>query len=85
MDEKLVTIGKYRTAIEAHMARAVLEEEGVRCYVQDEELVTMLSHVGTALGGVKLCVAACDAERAAGILAELEQTHQTPSAEEDEE
>ncbi len=68
MTNDLVTITTFENGPEAHAARLRLESEGIRAAVNDEVVVNWLWYVGTALGGVKLQVAAADAERARAIL-----------------
>lgn len=59
------TIRTYVNAVEAEMDRQVLENEGVRTYVMDENMGSMF-HV--AVGGVKLMVDDADVEKAEEIL-----------------
>ena len=66
MDE-LVTIGRFATAVEANVARARLEVEGIDAHVAGEfSILSGLS--GTAT--IELQVAGRDAELASGILGE---------------
>ena len=68
--DDLVTIAAYGTPQEASIAKGLLEDEGIHCYLVGTESGHMLSFVGAgnALGGVKLQVAEHDAEEAAQIL-----------------
>ena len=59
------TIRTYVNAVEAEMDRQVLENEGVRTYVMDENMGSMF-HV--AVGGVRLAVDDADVEKAIEIL-----------------
>ena len=59
------TIRTYVNAVEAEMARQVLENEGVRACVVDGHMGNMF-HV--AVGGVKLAVDEADVEKAIEIL-----------------
>ena len=59
------TIRTYVNAVEAEMDRQVLENEGVRACVMDENMGLMF-HV--AVGGVKLMVDDADVEKAEEIL-----------------
>lgn len=59
------TIRTYVNAVEAEMVRQVLENEGVRASVMDENMGSMF-HV--AVGGVKLMVDDADVEKAEKIL-----------------
>jgi hypothetical protein len=73
----LVTIQKYGTPQEAHLARSVLDAAGIEACVTDESTATWMWYVGTALGGARVQVAEHDAERARQVL----QDAKTPSAE----
>lgn len=59
------TIRTYVNVVEAEMDRQVLENEGVRACVMDENMGSMF-HV--AVGGVKLMVDDADVEKAIEIL-----------------
>ena len=59
------TIRTFENAIQAEMVRQVLENEGVRACVIDENMGSMF-HV--AVGGVKLAVDDADVEKAEEIL-----------------
>lgn len=59
------TIRTYVNVVEAEMDRQVLENEGVRACVMDENMGAMF-HV--AVGGVKLMVDDADVEKAEEIL-----------------
>ncbi len=71
--DDLVTIATYGTPQEASIAKGLLEDEGIHCYLVGTESGHMLSIVGAgnALGGVKLQVAE-HAGEAAQILDTLE-------------
>ncbi len=59
------TIRTYVNVVEAEMDRQMLENEGVRAYVMDENMGSMF-HV--AVGGVRLAVDDADVEKAEMIL-----------------
>ena len=67
---KLVTIRRYSNAWQAQTTRNRLAEAGIPAFVTEAETSTMLSHIGTALGGVRVRVAADDEQRALQILAD---------------
>jgi hypothetical protein len=56
-------------AHEAHLAKALLESEGIEAWVLDAGQIGVEWHVAGALGGIKVGVRAGDAERAREILA----------------
>lgn len=68
----LATIQRFGTPQEAHLARSVLDAAGIEACVTDESAATWLWHVGTALGGTRVQVAAHDAERARQVLQQAE-------------
>lgn len=70
MSEELVTIATFSMAIEADLARAKLESEGIECFLADEHTVTVNWLYSQAVGGVKLQVKEADAQRAIGVLKE---------------
>jgi hypothetical protein len=69
MSGRLVTVATYLNAAEARLARAALVGAGIRAVLSNDATSDVLSHVGTALGGVKLIVDEKDAERAVAVLA----------------
>jgi hypothetical protein len=68
MPDELVEIASYWTTREAVVARAALEGQDVRCFMEDNQVVDMVPLVANAVGSVKILVAASDAERARTIL-----------------
>lgn len=66
----LVTVAIYPNEQEASIAEATLAEEGINAFLLGDHTATMLSYVGSALGGVQLQVATGDAERARHLLQE---------------
>lgn len=71
--EALVTVGRFYSPGEAHLARALLESEGIDACVLEERLpaVSLLTGAPTALS--RLEVHPGDAERALAVLAEAEE------------
>lgn len=66
----LVTIARYDFPHEAHIARSLLDSEGIPCFVADEHTVNMNWLYTFAMGGVRVQVPAQFAEQANLILAE---------------
>src|ERR1019366_7705113 len=62
----LVTLTTFRTAQDAHLAKAVLEDEGVPAFLGDENVASIAPYV--VANGVRLQVAADDLGRAEVIL-----------------
>ena len=67
--EKLVTVATYNFPAEADVQRLLLEQEGIQTFLADGNLVGMDWLYSNAVGGVKIQVAASDADRAMTILA----------------
>lgn len=74
MREKMVTVGTFDMPTEAHLAKGLLEANGLTALLADELTVGVAWHLSNAVGGIKLQVAESDVERAAGILAAREDT-----------
>lgn len=70
MSDRLVKLAVFSDAATAHMAKARLAAAGIDSAVLDENVTSVLSHLGAAIGGVKLLVHEADAARAAALLAE---------------
>lgn len=68
-DAPLVAIASFATAFEAHLAKGLLESEGLHVSVIDEHMVSANAALVYAMGGVKLLVRAPHAQRALDILA----------------
>ena len=63
-----VVISTYDNYVSAHIAMGRLEEDGIKCWLKDENTVTIDPILTNAVGGIKLMVAAPQAERASAIL-----------------
>jgi hypothetical protein len=64
----LVTVRRYRDLSEAFVARAVLEGEGIPCFLQDENFVRLDWGYSNFIGGMRLQVSAKDAAFAEELL-----------------
>ena len=71
-----VVINAYNNYIDAHIARGVLEEEGINCWLKDENTVTIDPILTNAVGGIKVMVYKEQAERAWEILSNLKKEQQ---------
>jgi DNA-directed RNA polymerase subunit RPC12/RpoP len=67
-----VLLQSYDNYISAHIAMGRLEEDGVNCWLKDENTATINPILSNAIGGIKLMVESTQAERAATILKDLE-------------
>ncbi len=63
MPQKLITIANFTLPVEANLAKAKLESDGIQSFVIDEHTVGMDFAYSQALGGVKLQVRKKDARR----------------------
>ncbi|MDZ4795790.1 MAG: DUF2007 domain-containing protein [Bacteroidota bacterium] len=63
-----IVLNSYNNYIEAHIAKGVLEAEGIGSWLKDENTVTIDPILTNAVGGIKILVAKADAERAWEIL-----------------
>lgn len=66
--EKLVTITTFDMPTEAHLAKNLLEANGLTAFLADEFIVGIAWHLSNALGGIKLQVPETEAERAIATL-----------------
>jgi hypothetical protein len=66
----LVTVRKYRDLPEAFVARSVLENAEIECYLQDENTIRMDWLWSNAIGGARLQVAAEDEAAANEVLSQ---------------
>jgi Zn finger protein HypA/HybF involved in hydrogenase expression len=68
---EFIVLNSYPNYIEAHIAKGVLEEQDIRCWLKDENTVTIDPILTNAVGGIKIMVAKVQAERARDILQQL--------------
>jgi len=68
---KLVVVDTFASAIDAHVARGLLESEGIPARLHSEHLVSVAWPLANALGGVRLQVEEHRAEEAREVLARL--------------
>lgn len=70
-----VPIWSYDNYIPAHVAMGRLKEEGIECWLKDENTVTIDPLLTNAIGGIKLMAPEPEARRAWQLLKELERQH----------
>lgn len=75
----LVTIKSFDTYIPAQILKSRLEAEGVKCFLKDEQSVTMYWFFSNALGGVKLQVFEHDKNFAEKLIESIENDVQDES------
>ncbi len=68
---EFIVINAYNNYVDAHIARGVLEEEGINCWLKDENTLTIDPILTNAMGGIKLMVVKEQGERAKDILEQL--------------
>lgn len=69
-ESDLTTIATFADGVEASIAQQTLAAEGIDAYVHGDAMATTMWHLGVALGGVKLQVAAKDEAQALQIIDE---------------
>jgi hypothetical protein len=69
-DLNLVTVGQYRDLSEAIVARSVLEQAGIPCYLRDENTIRLDWAWSNMMGGMRLQVAERDLADARAALSE---------------
>ena len=70
---EFIVLNSYNTYIDAHIAKGVLEEQGIESWLKDENTVTIDPILTNAVGGIKIMVAKQDGQRAWDILQELKK------------
>jgi len=65
---KYILLSTFDNYIPAHITLGRLEEEGINCWLQDENTVTVTPMFSNAVGGIKLMVAEPHYLRAAELL-----------------
>lgn len=71
---ELVTLKTFENAIEAHLLRSRLANEGVTSFIFDENIMTLNPLYNIMVGGIKLKVPDVDFDRAQEILRDIEGT-----------
>jgi hypothetical protein len=70
-----VIVRSFGNYVDAHIARGLLEEEGIECWLKDEHTITINPIWTQAMGGIKLMVAISDADKANKILDKIRDKH----------
>lgn len=77
----LVTLTTFENAVQAHLCRSFLDNEGVEAWVADENMGSLNPFYNQALGGIRLQVRTDDLPRAQEL---LQQYNQAPLKGEDD-
>jgi len=74
-DDKIITLENYYDVMLAHIIRTRLEDNGIPCFIADENTITANPLYNQAVGGIKLKIFARDLDRCREILAEAGDLH----------
>ncbi len=78
-EERFVVVRTFTCPAEAHLAKNLLEEEGISVILEGEETAGTLTGLSSGLsGGARVLVPSADAAKAVGILADLEARIELP-------
>jgi hypothetical protein len=83
--EKLVSLGRFNSLIEANLALACLEGEGIVAQLGSDSTANWLNYMGPTITGPEIWVREEDADRSREILEEVRQQHQTDADDGEEE
>lgn len=73
---EFVEIGVFENYVDAHITKGQLEESGIRCWLKDENTLSMNPMWNQALGGIKLMVAEEDLEDARELMMKYGESRQ---------
>lgn len=68
----LVTVKVFDNSIEAHIWKSRFENEGIKCYLFDENMVSLNLLFNVMVGGIKLKINETDIERANELIKEID-------------
>ena len=72
---KYIPVWSYDNYVPAHIAMGRLKEEGIECWLKDENTVTIDPIIANAVGGIKLMVEEEKAEKAWKLLTRLQEEY----------
>ncbi|GAA3972600.1 DUF2007 domain-containing protein [Mucilaginibacter dorajii] len=84
-EEKIITFENYYDVMLAHIVRTKLEDNGIPCFISDENTIAANPIYNQAIGGIKLKIFERDLERCRQIMAEEGDMHNLDHIEIDEE
>lgn len=73
----LITIRTFDNSFEAHLLKCKLENEGIPCYIFDENTVSINPLYNITVGGIKLKINQADADKALEIINDVEEAKLT--------
>ena len=68
-----VVLQSFENYIDAHIILGRMEEEGIKCWLKDENTVTVTPFFNNAVGGIKLMVDKTQLEKANELLNQFQQ------------
>ncbi|PAW94535.1 hypothetical protein CKK33_13965 [Mucilaginibacter sp. MD40] len=83
-DDKIITFERYYDPMLAHIVRTRLEDNGIPCFIADDNVIAANPLLNTAVGGIKLKIFERDLERCREILAGEPDLHEQDHVETDE-
>lgn len=75
-NDNLISLGRFNSLVEANLAVACLEDEGIAAQLGSDSTANWLNYMGPTITGPELWVREEDADRAWNILEEVRQQHQ---------
>nr|WP_067061152.1 DUF2007 domain-containing protein [Mucilaginibacter sp. L294] len=83
--DKIITLEQYYDPMLAHIIRTRLEDNGISCFIADDNIISANPIYSNAVGGIKLKIFERDLERCREILAQEGDLHEQDHHEIDEE
>jgi hypothetical protein len=84
-EDKIITLEQYYDPMLAHIIRTKLEDNGISCFIADDNIISANPIYNNAVGGIKLKIFERDLERCREILAQDGDLHEQDHHEIDEE
>jgi len=69
---KLVTAQTFNDSVSAHLVKTRLENEGIECYIFDENINSIMPIYGQAVGGIRIKIKEEDVPKAKALIEEWE-------------
>ncbi len=71
-EDEIIVVAVYGTLAAAHIAKGMLEEDGIPAFLKDENMTQLYPMFNSPFGGIKLCIMRKDEERVIEILKDNE-------------
>ncbi len=84
-EDKIITLEQYYDPMLAHIMRTKLEDNGIPCFIADDNIISANPVFNNAVGGIKLKIFERDLERSREVLAQDGDLHKQDHFEIDEE